>query len=170
MKIYDPKKILVALDFSDLCMGILRAGVEIGKLRGTEVTVLHVGKESEHRVTGGYTAEAGRIIPLSKLLDDARMKVESRLESMLREVSAGPKVKSVFLWGDPAKDILSLAETGDYDLIIMGTHGRNKLSRFLLGSVTEQVIRRAPCPVLIIRDKVVTKELGEREMQRAAMN
>ena len=54
--------------------------------------------------------------------------------------------------GDAREAILKLAETLHADLIVMGSHGRSGLSRLVLGSVAESVVRRAPCPVLIVRD------------------
>jgi universal stress protein A len=53
--------------------------------------------------------------------------------------------------GDPAEMILRVAEEVHADLIVMGTHGRTGLSRLLMGSVAEQVVRRAPCPVLTMK-------------------
>jgi nucleotide-binding universal stress UspA family protein len=71
------------------------------------------------------------------------------------------KIKPVVLFGEPTREILRLAELDGFDLIVMGTHGRMGLNRFLLGSVAEQVIRRAPCPVFVIREKVVAQRLEE---------
>jgi nucleotide-binding universal stress UspA family protein len=53
--------------------------------------------------------------------------------------------------GDPRDVILGMARTVHADLIVMGTHGRRGLSHLLLGSVTEDIVRRAPCPVLAVR-------------------
>jgi nucleotide-binding universal stress UspA family protein len=53
--------------------------------------------------------------------------------------------------GDPASHILNISESAKADLIIMGTHGWTGLSRLLMGSVAEKVMRKAPCPVLTIR-------------------
>jgi nucleotide-binding universal stress UspA family protein len=53
--------------------------------------------------------------------------------------------------GDPATAILRAAEEISCDLIVLGTHGRTGISRLLLGSVAEKVVRRAPCPVLTVR-------------------
>lgn len=55
--------------------------------------------------------------------------------------------------GTPAATILSLAADVDADLIVMGTHGRQRLGRALLGSVTGEVMRRAPCGVFVIRPR-----------------
>lgn len=56
--------------------------------------------------------------------------------------------------GDAATEIVRVAEEIKSDLIVLGTHGRTGLSRLLLGSVAEQVLRRAPCPVLTVRTPV----------------
>ena len=55
------------------------------------------------------------------------------------------------LEGDPADTILKLAETTGADVIVMGTHGTTGLTRLLVGSVAESVMRKAPCPVLTVR-------------------
>jgi nucleotide-binding universal stress UspA family protein len=53
--------------------------------------------------------------------------------------------------GEPSEEILRLAESAEVDLIVMGTHGRTGLRRFLMGSVAEEVLRQAVCPVLIVK-------------------
>jgi nucleotide-binding universal stress UspA family protein len=53
--------------------------------------------------------------------------------------------------GDPYEEIIDYAETEGVDMIVMGTHGRSGLDRFLLGSVTEKVVRTADAPVLTVR-------------------
>jgi nucleotide-binding universal stress UspA family protein len=57
-----------------------------------------------------------------------------------------------FAEGDPATEILEVAREVEADLIVMGTHGRTGLGRLLLGSVAEQVLRRAGCPVLTVKE------------------
>jgi nucleotide-binding universal stress UspA family protein len=57
----------------------------------------------------------------------------------------------LFFGDDPAAEIVGVAEQSKADLIVMGTHGRTGLGRFLMGSVAEQVVRRAPCPVVTVR-------------------
>jgi len=160
MTIYDPKKILVPVDLSELSIGVLRAGKVMAELRDAELKVLHVAQESDYIPSfrgGGYPSEFTRrmAIPLNKMLEEAQAKLENRLDSMLKQISAGPKVASILLWGEPIEEILRIAEAEDFDLIVMATHGRKGLNRLFIGSVAEQVIRRAPCPVLVIRDKVI---------------
>ena len=64
-------------------------------------------------------------------------------------------VERRLLAGDPADAIIRLAESEHIDLIVMGTHGRRGLSRLLMGSVAESVVRVAPCPVLTVKQPVM---------------
>jgi nucleotide-binding universal stress UspA family protein len=73
------------------------------------------------------------------------------LKKMLEQVKpTDPNVvyEHRLITGDPSTAVARLAEAEGVDLIIMGTHGRTGLSRLLMGSVAEAVVRRAPCPVL----------------------
>jgi universal stress protein A len=74
----------------------------------------------------------------------------------LREVQATrlegyPKSEAAVVLGDPAEEIVALAQTRRADLIIMSTHGRSVLSHLVMGSVAEKILRHAPCPVFIVR-------------------
>jgi nucleotide-binding universal stress UspA family protein len=55
--------------------------------------------------------------------------------------------------GTPWRTICEIAEKGEYDLIVLGTRGRSSLAHAVTGSVAEQVVRHAPCPVLTVRDR-----------------
>ena len=57
-------------------------------------------------------------------------------------------------FGSPYQEILNVAQEKGVDLIVMGTHGRSGIAHFLIGSVTEKVIRTAPCPVLVVRPHI----------------
>jgi nucleotide-binding universal stress UspA family protein len=59
---------------------------------------------------------------------------------------------SFLVWtGDPGESIVSAAEAESADLVVVGTHGRGTIGRLLLGSVSDHVVRNAPCPVLVVR-------------------
>jgi nucleotide-binding universal stress UspA family protein len=160
MKIYDPKKILVPVDFSEMSPAVIEAAVEIGELRNAEVDLLHVAQEPHPPSYLGeaYTPYGEGYAPSTsfpdKLTEVTRVRLENQLEDMARKVPARAKVKTTLLWGNPAKEIVKEAESGKFDLIVMATHGREGMSRLFIGSVTEEVLRRAPCPVLAIRTKV----------------
>ena len=63
----------------------------------------------------------------------------------------GVNVTFLVWTGDPGESIVSAAEAENVDLVVVGTHGRGTIGRLLLGSVSEHVVRNAPCPVLVIR-------------------
>jgi len=63
--------------------------------------------------------------------------------------------------GDPATVILEVAEETGAGLIVMGTHGRTGLGRLVMGSVAEQVLRTAPCPVLTVRTTARQNKTGD---------
>jgi len=84
-----------------------------------------------------------------------------RLADLLAHIQSiikGVDFEQRILKGDPAHEIIRLAEREKIDLIVMGTHGRRGLSRLLMGSVAEWVMRRANCPVLTVRLPEITPE------------
>jgi nucleotide-binding universal stress UspA family protein len=84
---------------------------------------------------------------------------EEKLEGV--SVPAEIRVERFVREGDPAGEILRAAQFTNTDLIVMGTHGRTGLARLLAGSVAEQVMRRAPCPVLTVRAPSLQTETAE---------
>lgn len=84
---------------------------------------------------------------------------QEELDKLARvAVPAGICVERFVREGDPAGEILRAAQFTNADLIVMGTHGRTGLSRLLMGSVAEQVLRKAPCPVLTVRTLALQAE------------
>jgi nucleotide-binding universal stress UspA family protein len=69
----------------------------------------------------------------------------------IRPVNTRIPVRHVFLEGDPAGEIVRYARDAAVDLVVMGTHGRTGVERLLMGSVAEQVLRDAPCSVLVVK-------------------
>jgi universal stress protein A len=91
-------------------------------------------------------------IPFDKL----EGKAKARLQRMVRQKIDGKVPYQLHIrTGDPGTEVIRTAEQIGADLIIMVTHGRRGLGRFLLGSVAEKVAREAPCPVLTIRPGVI---------------
>ena len=84
--------------------------------------------------------------------DQTRTDVTREVEHFLVKTAVKPKQLSVRVEaGEPSDTILQIAKDGGADLIVMGTHGRTGLSRLLIGSVAEAVLRRSTCPVLTLR-------------------
>ena len=74
------------------------------------------------------------------------------MELLLTELRSGQeRVRGRIETGDPAAAVVRVAAHDRHDLIVMGTHGRTGVTRWLMGSVAENVLRHAHCPVLIVR-------------------
>ncbi|MXV63924.1 universal stress protein [Natronorubrum sp. JWXQ-INN-674] len=84
-------------------------------------------------------------------LEDAAKDAVQTVVAQARERDADLEVVTVVRQGIPFEVILEYADRIDADLIVMGTHGRRGLSRFLLGSTTERIVRASPVPVLTVR-------------------
>jgi nucleotide-binding universal stress UspA family protein len=76
--------------------------------------------------------------------------------AQVRPADSTVKCQHRLLEGDPADEILKVAGVENVDMIVMGTHGATGLTRLLMGSVAENVLRKAPCPVLTVRHQVKT--------------
>ena len=143
-----PRDIVVAIDFSEGAERALDYACELANaIRGTTVHLVH--------------AMGGSLPELNIALSDAMIAQlrEGSLVALGKLVTARPNTtfgRPLVVYGDPRDAILEAAANVHAGLIVMGTHGRRGVSRFVIGSVAENVVRRAPCPVLTIRDTVKT--------------
>jgi universal stress protein A len=140
------KRILVATDFSELSRKALPYAAAFSKRFGAEIILVHV-------VPGTLPAELSH---LGLVLEHNRLvKGAQDLLPLFRERYLDPQapVQSRVLTGGPASEICKLAAELDCDLIILSTHGHSGLKHLFLGSVAERVVRHAPCPVLVVRQK-----------------
>jgi len=146
------KKILAPTDFSELSVAGVRSALELAGALGAEVTVYHTVSTDELM----HYDQLGRA-------DDIRGKYEHTLGRFLEEHCADllplAEVHKKVELGAPEDNIVAEAKEGGMDLIVISTHGRTGLSHILLGSITERVVRHAPCPVLSIRPQ---ERKGER--------
>ena len=77
--------------------------------------------------------------------------IERHLGSSCTQLrAAGISCRPITLFGDPAKEIITFAEEGQYDLIVMGRRGRGAVGKVLLGSVSDGVVKAASCPVMVV--------------------
>lgn len=133
--------ILHPTDFSERSNDAFWFASSLAHDHGAKLIVLHV-REIPVAVPG----EFGQL-PIMPDNDEP-------LRNQLRHVRPAQntvQVEHYFRLGDPAKEIVGLAAETSCDLIVMGTHGRTGLRRLLMGSVAEQVMRKAPCPVLTLK-------------------
>jgi len=134
------RKILFPTDFSHTGDAAMNLAASLARDWGAKLIVAHV--EEPPLAYGGGEMYYG--MPEPRTAD---------LAKMLEEVVPGEPVacEHRLITGEPSEAILRLAEAESVDLIVMGTHGRTGLSRFLMGSVAEAVVRGAKCPVLTLK-------------------
>jgi nucleotide-binding universal stress UspA family protein len=135
------EKILFPTDFSSSSGEVLRYATVLARDTGAELIIAHVHEPATAYGTGDVVVDTG------ESSDEA-------LAAQLNSVApTDPQVshRHRLLYGDPIGQIVRLAEEEDVDMIVMGTHGRTGLTRLVMGSVAEAVVRRAGCPVLIVK-------------------
>jgi nucleotide-binding universal stress UspA family protein len=138
--------VLLPMDGSDQAMHAFEH--VLGEHADAKVTVLHVIDPA--RAT--YGAQAG-IPPSSEEWFEAEEAHAERLFETIREraAEAGVEVETATEVGQPSRVIVDYADEHDVDHVVIGSHGRRGLSRVLLGSVAELVVRRSPVPVTVVR-------------------
>jgi nucleotide-binding universal stress UspA family protein len=146
------KKLLCPIDFSPGSQQALTVATRIARKTGAELVIAHAWYLPARAFAGEYPVPDHMIHEMideaGRTLDDAR--------KLVAELGL-PRVTSRLLRGVPWDQIAQAAHTDSaIDAIVMGTHGRSGIARVFLGSVTEQVIRHAPCSVLAIREQGAT--------------
>jgi nucleotide-binding universal stress UspA family protein len=143
------KNILVATDFSDCSDSALRYGRELAHRFGARLHVLHALEVPPLQLVG---TEA-----LVTISPELRVEIEGEARAKLdtlvtpddrRTLRAATAIRDR---QTPTEAITRYATDEKVDLIVLGTHGRHGVSRLLMGSVAEKVVRSAPCPVLTVR-------------------
>jgi nucleotide-binding universal stress UspA family protein len=137
------KKILVAVDHSEVSARVLTAAQELASLSDGEVWVLHL---REREMAG----KMGMLVS-SESSDEANEAVNAAVEALSR---AGIKAQGTVrdtVFGYAAREIVSDAQEHGVDVIVMGSRGRGDLAGLLLGSTAHKVIHLADRPVLIVR-------------------
>ncbi len=139
--------VLVATDFGDTSKAALAYGRNLARAFGGKLHVLHV----VDRVVATTAAE---FYPTSsadletELMQSASKRLEALLTGDRAALGAEP---AVLVSGSVAATIIDYAKRRHVDLIVVGTHGRGPVAHLFMGSVAEEVVRNAPCPVLVVR-------------------
>jgi nucleotide-binding universal stress UspA family protein len=140
--------ILHPTDFSDRSAHALRLAGALARDYGARLVVLHVAEMPPAAYAEGFPP-----IDPDEVVRDARRQLEA-LDVPLTTTPAERRLEV----GNPIEVILHVARDLHADLIVMGTHGRTGLRRLLMGSVAEQIVRRATCPVLTMTSPFVAAE------------
>lgn len=150
------ERVLVTLDGSELAETALKPAVAMAKVLGAKLYLLRVD-DSPAYVSQLEVEEMDRIEPglgqqvLSGFEHEAEDYLRAVLIKLEREIQEGLSVKTAVLHGDASTHICQLAEDTMIDLVVMATHGRRGLTRWVYGSVTEKVLRTAKRNMLIVR-------------------
>ena len=139
------RRLLVPVDFSDHAYMGVAYGRELATAYGADLDLLHVVEEVNFPTAYEIDPFAAVSVP------DVRDRAREALEQVAREADMQAVTECHVLTGHAARDIVDFAEERETDLIVMPTHGRSGLERFLIGSVTERVMRSASCPVFTIK-------------------
>lgn len=141
------ERILAPVDFSDHAKSAVSNAKEIAATYGAKVDLLHVIEEVVHPTF--YGTGATSIVELRPTIIPKSKEV---MERIFRE-APGPEVEAEYhvVEGRASGDIIKFAEDHRSDLIVIATHGLSSVEHLLLGSVTEKVVRQAPCPVFTVK-------------------
>lgn len=141
------RQILVPIDFSECSKRALQYALPLAKEQGAALTLLYV-------IPPVYGTGEYEVINYAQLEATMRHAAEEGMAKMVSdeirdEVPALTKV----CVGSPAREIVEMARSLPADLVVISTHGRTGLKHVFLGSVAEHVVQRAPCPVLVVRER-----------------
>lgn len=135
------KNILVALDFTEMSLKALRYAVPFAKQFGAKLTLVHVVEAPAHAADSSFPALHSR---------DKFATIERQLEDMIPpDVSVDTTVRQNIAFDG----ILEVAQEIDADLIITTTHGYTGLMQMFNGATVKNIVNRAPCPVLVLREQ-----------------
>jgi nucleotide-binding universal stress UspA family protein len=139
-------KILCPVDFSPGSQQALRVAARLARDRRAELVLAHVWHVPPLAYSGEYPLPAEAFMRMNAHAKASLSEAHEQASSL-----GAQEVSTLFLTGLPWAQIVEASGDPVFDLIVVGTHGRTGLSRFLLGSVAEKVVRHAPCSVLVAR-------------------
>lgn len=141
------KNILFPTDFSDFCKFAASYAYAFALQYDASLYLIHVIEEGTlDAVLSSFPRPARE-----ELLEAARRRMDEFIKETLPEEGKELRIESIITYGKPFVEIIKEAKEREIDMIVMGTHGMSALEHALLGSTTEKVVRKAPCPVLSIR-------------------
>jgi nucleotide-binding universal stress UspA family protein len=143
-------KVLVPIDFSDYSKSALKYAVNFVKHFEANLILVYVVEP----VIYPPDFSMGQIAIPSVDLEMDKRAIEELNKLAEQEIPPEIKVKSVVKTGKPFIEIIETAAEEDIDLIIIATHGHTGVEHILFGSTAEKVVRKAPCPVLTLREPI----------------
>ena len=143
------QKILIAVDGSATSDSALEEAIKLAQLLDSRIAIMHVLEDVLYWIEENYIDYA----ELQASIKASGEKMLAKAEMLAQQAGVAAETKLVeAVGGRVASIIVAEAECWQAELIVIGTHGRSGISRLLLGSVAENVVRSAPMPVLLIRN------------------
>jgi len=155
--------LLVATDGSLAAGAALDEAIALAAEIGDEVAAITVWRALQGDFGLAYPSAA----MLDDLLDAERKHAESTLaDATARAEAAGVRIRTRLETGDPAEQICAYAREIDARLVAVGTRGHGSVASLLLGSVSNAIIRQAPCPVLVVRESAPRTQSAKEQAER----
>jgi nucleotide-binding universal stress UspA family protein len=148
METPSPRQLVVPTDFSPTADRALATAIDMARALSVQISLVHV--------YGPVVVLPPPIdmVSLPTVFPDALRRMDEALEARAARVrDSGIACTVQLIEGNPAAEIVRHADELHADLIVLGTHGRGGLAHAVLGSVTERVVHRASCPVLVVPDR-----------------
>lgn len=139
------QSIVVPLDGSDYAEGALPWALDMAKKFQAKLVLLRIGLRPELGSLIDAQAIDGRLDELKTACTQYMEKVQARI------ADSAVTISTEYLLGSPSQCIVERSQQADCSIVVMTSHGREGLSRWLIGSVAEKVSRHAHCPVMLIR-------------------
>jgi nucleotide-binding universal stress UspA family protein len=148
------EKILFPTDFSEGSYNAVPYAVDFSRQYNAKLYIVHIIYD--------FTKATYSHIPhisSDQVVDDITVWAENEIDKCYREQIRGlPGVEKLVLNGVPHEEIVKFAEDRKIDIIVMGTYGRTGLDKLIFGSTAERVVRKAPCPVLAVKQPEYQKK------------
>jgi nucleotide-binding universal stress UspA family protein len=143
------KNVLFATDFSPTSEAAFPYAAAICRRFGSTLHTVHVLSEA------GLLMMSGGVdyVSMGTIYEDAQNEAKERLDQISEHLEAIPH-RNYVRYGQVWKSVAGIIADNEVDLLVMGTHGRTGFGKLLLGSVAENILRHAPCPVLTVGPKV----------------
>lgn len=138
------ERILVPVDSSENSKDALKEAIKLAKLTGGKITVMHAYQSWTPALIDNMEAWHAALKNAAKTILDNTQNIAA---------AEGFKVETLLVDGNAVQEIVNTANSGHFDLIVMGARGVSKITEILLGSISSGVLKKATCPVLIIKEK-----------------
>jgi nucleotide-binding universal stress UspA family protein len=156
---FQPRNILVPTDFSEASEHAFAVALEIAGAGRSRVFLLHVISGTLQQYVADYAIDKTL---LDRVMSAGIVYSNDKLQETIAKFPESENVKVIpdVRRGQPPEEILQEASLRNIDLIVIASHGKSGLERYIIGSVAEKVMKGAPCPVLLVRSPNIAKKVA----------